>query len=293
MKIILVAADSRGKNLVFVSDTLRAYSLKEAVRLAQEGNLKNTYPVHRSTGAYLRTKSRVPKKEHLEAITISSYQLFASLDNINYAASTPAFGDYLRLYKGALLPHEPYIRIKGRPDVSREFVKAKLQPHRSRIFAAAKKFNADPYLLGAIIIDEIVRLNPIEEITDKLGAAFVGVNTSAGIAQVEIDTAQDLVQKGYYNPDPDKLSAANIGKVSRRQLYQRVKKPEHSIHFAAARMRALIDEWKRFIGLSQRPEIIVTLYHLPHRTPHADPSPNERGLQIAKEFYPLAKRWLQ
>ena len=36
MKIILVATDARGKNLVFVSDTLRAYSLQDAVALANE-----------------------------------------------------------------------------------------------------------------------------------------------------------------------------------------------------------------------------------------------------------------
>ena len=54
MKIILVATDSRGKNLVFVSDTLGAYSLQDAVQLAKEGKLDNVYPVHRGTGIYLR-----------------------------------------------------------------------------------------------------------------------------------------------------------------------------------------------------------------------------------------------
>lgn len=63
--------------------------------------------------------------------------------------------------------------------------------------------------------------------------------------------------------------------------------------FAVARMRALIDEWRRFVDLSQRPEIIATLYHLPYKKPHADPRPNDRGLQIVKEFYPLAKNWIQ
>ena len=153
----------------------------------------------------------------------------------------------------------------------------------------------DPYLLVAIIIDEIARFAPIEPITDPLAGYFIGVNTSIGLAQVETDTAQDLIKRGYYNPNPDddELPQENILKVSRRHLYQYLKDPKHSIFFAAARMRALTDEWKKFIDISKRPEIIATLYHLPRRLPHADPQPNARGLQIINEFYPFAKDWLR
>ena len=64
MKIILVATDARGKNLVFVSDTLRAYSLEDTVELTKEGKLDNVYPVYRGTGVYLRTKQNLPKKSN-------------------------------------------------------------------------------------------------------------------------------------------------------------------------------------------------------------------------------------
>ena len=189
---------------------------------------------------------------------------------------------------------QPLIIIDGHPKITKEAAQAKLQPHRDLVFEAAKKFNVDSYLLGAIIIDEIARFAPIEMITDPLGGYFIGVNTSVGIAQVKIDTARGLIKDGYYNPNPDdgKLSPANIGKVSRSHLYQYVKESRHSIFFAAARMRALIDEWKKFVDLSRKPEIITTLYHLPHIIPHANPQSNDRGLQIAREFYQLAKEWL-
>jgi len=74
-------------------------------------------------------------------------------------------------------------------------------------------------------------------------------------------------------------------------LYEYVKQPEHSIFFAAARMRELADRWKRFVNLDTMPEIVSTLYHLPDdkKKPHGNPQPNERGLQIAHEFYKLAK----
>ena len=43
MKIILAVAGANGKNVVFVSDTLRAYSLDEAVRLAKDGKFDGVY----------------------------------------------------------------------------------------------------------------------------------------------------------------------------------------------------------------------------------------------------------
>ena len=293
MKIILVATDARSRNLVFVADTLRAYSLDEAVPLAKAGKFADVYTVRRNSGTYLRTKPNVPKKEQLDQISISPYRLFSALDNIEHALSTPAFVDYWQRYQSRLHKNEPYIVVKGYPRITKKAVRDKLQPQKKSVHSAAGNFDVDPYLLGAIIIDEIARFAPFEPVTDPLSGYFVGVNTLAGIAQVEIDTAQDLIKKGYYNPDPDKLSPATIHKVSRRELYKYVKKPKHSIYFAAARMRALTDEWKRFVDLSQRSEIIATLYHLPYRRPHADPHPNDRGLQIIKEFYPLAKKWLR
>lgn len=295
MKIILVAGDNRGKNLVFVSDALQAYSLPEAVRLAEQGKLKNVYPVRKSTGVYLRTKPGVPKNEHLEALTVSSHRLFASLDDVNYAGTTPALGKYLRLYKGTVAQDQPRIRIPRRPDVVKRVVKAKLQPHKGLIFAKAKKFGVDPYLLGAIIIDEIARMNPFEDIGNKLATFIIGANTSAGVAQVKMDTARGLIAAGYYNPNPDdpQLSPDAIYKTPRRHMYAYVQQPEHSISFAAAKMRSLIDEWKGSADLGKMPEIIATLYSRSHVDPHPRPEPNDRGSQIAKEFYQLAQEWLK
>ena len=165
------------------------------------------------------------------------------------------------------------------------------------LFSAAKRFKVDPYLLGAIVIDEIAQFTPFEDVFENLAVFFIGKNVSAGVAQVKIDTARDLIQKSYYNPDPNnpKLSPMKVGKILRMDLYEYVKQPEHSIFFAAARMRELADRWKRFVNLDTMPEIVSTLYHLPDdkKKPHGNPQPNERGLQIAHEFYKLAKEWFQ
>lgn len=298
MKIILVATGAKGKNVVFVADTLQAYTLEETIRLAKEGELRNIYAVNGSAGVHLRSSRNVPKKEQLEQLSVSSRQLFAVASGLRNAPSTsPALNRYLQLYETSLkekggpfiTPVDDYVRILTQD------AKEKLQSHRRLVFDAAKKFNIDPYLLGAIIIDELARVKPFEDVFEKLAVFFVGTDVSAGIAQVKIKTARGLIQDGYYNPNPNdpKLSPENIGKVSRAYLHQFVKEPKYSIFFVAARVRALIDEWKKFADLSAMPEIIATLYHLPYKNPHGNPEANPRGLQISDEFYRFSKVWLQ
>ena len=144
--------------------------------------------------------------------------------------------------------------------------------------------------LKAYSLDESVKLAK----QDKLFSAYIGINTSVGISQVKIGTVRELIAKKYYNPNPDdkKLSKTNIMKTSKAYLYAYAVQPRHSIRFGAARIRQIIDHWAHEIDLSSRPEIIGTLYSWKLGTPHPDPGTNDRGAQIAREFYPLAKNIL-
>ncbi len=296
MKIILVATGANGRNVVFVSDTLQSYSLEEATKLAKSGQFANVYVVKGNNGDYLRTSRSVPKKEQLEQISVSSHQLFAYAQDTRSAFSTPAFDRYLQLYQHTLENDgRPLIvTFDGKGRITKDAAKEKLRLHQEIIFDAAKKFKIDPYLLGAIIIDEIARFGLIEGIMDPLLGYFIGLNASAGVAQIKIDTARGLMQTGYYNPNSNdqKLLPDKVGKTPRAYLYQYIKEPKHSIFFAAARMRSLIDEWKKYANLNERPEIIATLYSM-YKSPHTHPEANERGTQIAEEFYQIAKMWLQ
>ena len=134
----------------------------------------------------------------------------------------------------------------------------------SIITQAARASDIDRYLLGAIIIDEIIRRSPFEEIQDKLLLDLLGRNVSVGVAQIKLETANELIKIGLYNPNPDdkklpfsgnlKSEIVNISIsmslcqgtifVSRRHLYDGV-----------------IRLWSRYVDLSNRPEIIGTLYH--------------------------------
>lgn len=294
VKIILVAANAERKSLVFVDEFLRAHSLQEAIDMAKDGLLKNISVVKRSGSLYLRSKPKTPTSDQIDKISISAYKLFLSLGNIEAALSIPVFASYWKFFQELLSEKDDiYIVIDGYPVISQDAARFKLQLNKDFIFSAAEKFDIDVYLLVAILIDEIARLAPFEEITDILSAEFLGKNTSIGIAQVKTETARGLMAAGYYNPDPDKFSSKEkIKKTTRREIYEYLKEPKHNIFFAAATLRSLIDNWKKFINLKEKPEILASLYSL-SRTPHKDPQPNSRGLQIANEFYKLAQDWLK
>jgi|SRR3989344_4503913 len=94
------------------------------------------------------------------------------------------------------------------------------------------------------------------------------------------------------SPSDKKLPfSGNLTNANRRYLYQYVIQPEHNIRFAAAFIRHVINFWSEHIDLTNRPEIIGTLYNQGYGSPNPHPKSIERGEQIAEEFYPLAKKW--
>ncbi|MDP2655674.1 MAG: DUF1402 family protein [bacterium] len=295
MKFILVVTNARGKNLAFVSRELQTLSLREATEAVRRGDVAGAYVVERKTGAYIRSKKSVPKFEQFEKLSISSKRLFSYTNDARHAVSTPALSRYVELYLESVRDGQDFIVPIDQPKVLSAAVKEKLIPQQAIIFAAAKTFEVDPYLLGAILIDEIARLKPFEEITDALGPYVLGTDTTIGIAQVRISTANNLIKKGAYNPNPEdtKLPFKKLDHFGYIYIFNYLIQPKHNIPFAVAFIRSLINEWRKEIDLAKKPEIIATLYHRGYVAPHSNPAPDERGSQIAGEFYALAKRWLQ
>lgn len=295
MKFILVVTDSHGKNLAFVSREMQTLSLAEATEVVRRGDVADAYVVERKTGAYIRSKTNVPKIEQFEKLSISSKYLLSYTNDARSAVSTPALSRYVELYLESIRDGQDFIVPIGQPKVLSAAVKEKLAPQRTNIFAAAKTFEIDPYLLGAILIDEIARLKPFEEITDALGPYVLGTDTTIGVAQVRISIANNLIKKGAYNPNPEDASLPfkKLTHFDYIRLFNYLIQPKHNIFFAAAFIRSLVNEWNKKIDLTKRPEIITTLYHRGYVVPHSDPEPDERGSQIAEEFHMLAKRWLE
>src|SRR3989338_4986625 len=295
MKFVLVVTDTRGKNLAFVSRELQTLSLIEATETVRRGDVAGAYVVERKTGTYIRTKASVPKMDQFEKLSISSKLLFSYTNDARHAISTPALSRYVELYLESVRDGQDFIVPIGQPKVLSAAVKEKFTPQRAIVFTAAETFGIDPNLLGAILIDEIARLKPFEEITDALGPYILGTDTTIGIAQVRISTANNLIKKGAYNPNPEdtELPFKKLTHLGCIHIFNYLIQPKHNISFAAAFIRSLINEWSKKIDLAKRPEIIATLYHRGYVTPHSEPAPDERGNQIAEDFYTLAKRWVQ
>ena len=296
MKIILVITDSKGKNLVFVNEKLQIFSLDEAIKLAKAGKMEGVHVVKRSTGSYIRTDKRIPKSQELEKISISSFKLFNFINDVEAKLSEP-LTNYLKLYRERLDAAEaPFIQLNWWQVVAKERLEKELQANKDHIFQATKRFNIDPYLLGAILIDEIARMAPIERLLEPIAIDRVGKNASLGIAQIKVETARDLIMAGYYNPNIDdpELSKDRIIDTPKAYIAKYVVDNKHNIFLAAARIRYLIDKWKVAIDISSRLEIIATLYSLndSEKKPHADPHSNKRGSKIINEFYQLSKKYL-
>lgn len=296
MKIILVATNACSKSQVFVSDSLKALSLQEAFLHADSGTLEDLFIVRGIYGKYLRSAPNALEKDNLDSISVSAIDIIRYANQTKHAQSTDAISNYTARYFASLAEEEgPFLKPVGDHKALIADVKSIFIPHATIIAQAAKEFDIDKYLLGAILIDEIARMNPFEDILELLGLTIIGRNVSVGVAQVKLETANSMIKKGLYHPNPDDKKLPFTGTLSnkdREHLYQYVIEPKYNIRFAAAFIRSVIDVWAKHIDLRERPEIIATLYSKGYGDPKPNPAASERGMQIIKEFYPLAKKWL-
>jgi len=298
MNIILVITNTRGKNLVFISDKGEPLQLKSAIIAAKHGTIKGIYIVRRGTGTYLRTKPYIPEDRELETLSITSRKLISYAQDARHVQGILSLNNYIKFYASSFVEGQAYLLPIGQPKTLRVLtatVKARFVVHKKYVLSAAREFFIDPTMLGAILIDEIARLSPFENIIDALGGDIIGWNVSIGVAQIKIDTAHDLIRKGIYHPDPRdaRLPYNRLTNAGRRHLYDYLIQPKHNVRFAAAFIRFVIDFWAPYIDISTRTDIIGTLYHQGYGKPKMNPKADERGKQIAHEFYQSAKRWMR
>src|SRR3989344_9042999 len=186
MKIILAITDEQNRESVFITDRYEVLSLEEAISLAKQKKIDDIHVVQRNSKFYLRTNRNVPKERELDQLSIKGnifyeyWQGYRSLEN-------PVLIEYINRYLKSIENDQSYVKLVGWFKSLKIPVQNGLKKNKEYIFEAALRFNIDPYLLGAILVDEIARRNPVEEIADKV---FNYVkNTSIGIAQVTAKNA--------------------------------------------------------------------------------------------------------
>lgn len=294
MKIILSIKNYLGKNVAFATDSFKIFLLAEILELTKKDQIDGVYSVKTKTSSYLRSKKGIPKNLQLDSISVDSGDITLFINN-KISESTPVLSTYIELRNKSLSEGDsPIIRpVENKLYASTAAVKEKLLAVKEMIYESATYFNLDPFQLGAILIDEITRVSPFEEIIDRIGVENFGANTSVGLAQIKIDTANNIIKKKLYNPNPSdqKLPIKRLNRETRTYLYSYLIQSKHNIFFEGAILIDLINNWKEFIDLKEHFNILATLYSMyiiPHKEPHA----NNRGTQIANEFYNLAKTWL-
>src|SRR3989338_2377081 len=298
MKIILVVENERGRSSLLVADDGAVYTLAEVLELAREGQISGLQVATRNGVSYLRASRRRVGVPALQDVSISRKSILSISSNTANVFSRAQFRPFWDFYQDQLEKEAALgkliVSINGQPFDTQDHVRSVLQPYKDYIFSAAEHFKVDPYLLAAILIDEIIRLAPFEEVRDKVAIEVLGVDFSVGIGQVTIETARGLIRNGYYNPNPkdSALDKQHINKVSRQHTLTYLKDPKHNVYFAAAKIRSLIDEWKSRANIDILPAIIATLYHFGHKVPHPYPRSDSRGEQIVNEFDALARKIL-
>ncbi|MEK9154066.1 MAG: hypothetical protein AAB798_01190 [Patescibacteria group bacterium] len=160
-----------------------------------------------------------------------------------------------------------------------------LEVYASIVKAAAKEFDTDPVMVGAVIYQEqSTNVNFVDTLTDTIGGV-IGLNTSVGIGQVRVNTARALEEK-Y----PQLVSLSTVfsesGDFAR---VERLKDPFLNIRYVAAKVHFDETHWKGAgFDLSGRHDILGTLYNtqdVEHPlTSHANPEANEFGIGVGENY---------
>ena len=155
---------------------------------------------------------------------------------------------------------------------------------------AAKEYGVNPAILASCIYTEqTTNVDWIDSVTDR---PLFFADTSIGVAQVKVSTAEKMENLGYM-PKTEGYKAN--GRIISRQeaIADKLMDDAQCIRYAAAYLRYHQDEWKEsYPEIDGRTGILATLFNLGERNPpHANPKPNDFG-EKSKGSYGLMKNIL-
>lgn len=286
MNILLKVINKPLRKELFVDDDLKIHDKEEIIFLIKKQKIDNLSLAKRNGKLHIKSKPNTKTEDNISHKSISHIELLSFYKNyskatINRKVKIFDTAQKKRQKKGFIIVMDDkgdFVSTKTDDDI-----KSHLERHKSVIIKAARQQKVDPFLLGAILIDEYCRMG-WDDWLDWLGALNIK-DTSIGIAQIKLSTAREILKKHYYNPAPNKITYQS----SPAQIWLYLNRPEHSIHFSAAVIRLSIDYWqKKKIAISKRPRILAYLYSSGH-TKNIKGATGKRCAQISTEFYQKAK----
>lgn len=161
-----------------------------------------------------------------------------------------------------------------------------IQEYKHIIKQSAKEFGVDAIIIGAVIYQEqSTNVNFIDTLSDYIGGLLY-VNTSIGIGQVRVKTAESL-EKIYSEL---KISCEESSLIDCNMLrVECLKIPLLNIRYVATKIKFSQDRWERAgFDIKNKPEILGTLYNIEDINnpvePRNNPEPNEFGEGVKKNF---------
>ena len=121
------------------------------------------------------------------------------------------------------------------------------------------------------------------------------MDTSIGIGQVRVSTARDLEDKGYMEITTAlayyDLESSYIYMSRNSRIASKLTNPETNIRYVAAYLRYWQDTWYTTHDISDRIDILCTLYNLGDNAnkPNSDPKPNDFGINYFKHAVRIYK----
>jgi hypothetical protein len=180
-----------------------------------------------------------------------------------------------------------------------ERASALLREHAGEISSAAAKFNVDARLLAAVVYAErSLNWRTGEDVVDIV-LARLGHNSSVGVAQVKVETAEwigqqlhDPASAGYLGPRSEMLLCV---RKSRQDLINALEDPHENLLYAAAYLALIEKAWNVALAApgmqGKEAGIVATLYSLglvrndgSIRTARVGAQANQFG-QAAQGFY--------
>jgi len=220
-----------------------------------------------------------------------------------------ASADIEKTFEVNLLPSTHYVELHAdktpvlhgvRLDVFESESKAQIRArrmikeHTGSIKTAAEEFGVDPVVVAGVIYQEqSTNVNFVDTLADYIGGLLF-VNTSIGIGQVRVSTAQALET---HHPSLNPALAGKSAVLHNAIRIEFLKDPLMNIRYVAAKVAFDQKRWKEAgFDISDRPDILGTLYNIedvknPKKEPHANPDSNDFGKGVA-ENYDAIKRWL-
>ncbi|MFA5880181.1 MAG: DUF3892 domain-containing protein [Candidatus Margulisiibacteriota bacterium] len=279
MKIILVITNSKGKKVGFIADNGQLLTLQEAIAATEKGLFEHVRILKTKTGIFLRSNLNSLLEDNLNNMVVKYGIFFRNIKN-------EILENYLKNRSDNLekkYSHGDLIYIDGIARTYKPDVISVISKNSDNIKMSARKYGIDPFILGSILIDEYCRRN-IDDRADFL--AIFGTNTSVGLAQVKIATARSMISQNICKDE------AFTASLSNKELYDYLVQEKYSIDFAAARIRQIIDYWKKQknVNINTRADVIGQVYSQGLGRPKENPIILDRGNQVKNEFYPLAQQ---